>query len=601
MNPRTLVACALLMILILANLPRRASVAPAALNRIDANSVDNSTEHPILTQTVNDFRLTDHRGNEFSFTSFRDARLTVIAFLGTECPLAKLYGARLEALSQEYRKRGVKFVGICSNAQDSQQDVTDFARRHQINFPVLKDRQHQVADQLKAIRTPEVFLLDHDRRVVYWGRIDDQYAIGIKKSEPQRSDLKIAIDESLAGNTVSVPIAESVGCHIGRIEQPVSKADLTFHEHIAPLLNKHCVNCHRKDNIAPFALLDYNEVVGWAPMIREVVAEDRMPPWFANPEHGAFKNDARLSSVEKANLLRWIDSGCPQGQQDSVARQAVLETDSQDAKWEIPLPDKVFFISDKPHTIPAQGQVEYEYFLVDPGFQEDKFLQAVQVIPGNFGVVHHALVSLVLPGASTLGIGNCGVLINYAPGMQSTNLPKGMAIHVPAGAKFLFQMHYTPNGTTQEDRTSLGMVFADPKEVKSVVRGGAIANVRITVPANAHNHREIAETKVDRNVHLLSLSPHMHLRGKAFRYEAIFPNGRVEILLDVPKYDFNWLLRYLLKQPLALPTGTRLRCTAWYDNSSSNPANPNPQVSVRWGDQTTDEMLIGFYSVVEIK
>lgn len=577
--------------------------SPASEPRLDANHVAKvaikSVGTSVIGQTISKLHVAEPHGRDFSFTRIRGKRLTVIAFLGTECPLAKLYSARLETLAQQYRNHGLTVIGFCSNAQDSQQDVTDFVHQHALTFPVFKDTRHRVADQLKAVRTPEVFLLDHGQRVVYWGRIDDQYAIGIKKAKPQRSDLKIAIDETLAGNKVSIPIAESVGCHIGRLEIPVPTADLTFHEHIIPLLRKHCVNCHKQDNIAPFALLDYDEVAGWAPMIREVVEGERMPPWFANPNHGNFKNNARLSAAEKATLLGWIERGCPPGSLDVVADIQIEQNKPAKSNWEIPEPDAVFFISDHPHTIPAQGQVDYEYFLVDPEFQEDKFLQAVQVKPGNYSVVHHALVSLVMPGNTSPGVGNCGVLINYAPGMQSTKLPAGMGIHVPAGAKFLFQMHYTPNGTQQRDRTSLGIVFANPRQVTSVVRGGAIANVGITIPPNTHDHHEVAELKIDRPVELLSLSPHMHLRGKAFRYEAFFPKGRREILLDVPKYDFNWQLRYLLEKPLPLPPGTRIRCTAWYDNSSRNPANPDSTLEIQWGDQTTDEMLIGFYSIVE--
>ena len=577
--------------------------SPASEPRLDANHVAKvaikSVGTSVIGQTISKLHVAEPHGRDFSFTRIRGKRLTVIAFLGTECPLAKLYSARLETLAQQYRNHGLTVIGFCSNAQDSQQDVTDFVHQHALTFPVFKDTRHRVADQLKAVRTPEVFLLDHGQRVVYWGRIDDQYAIGIKKAKPQRSDLKIAIDETLAGNKVSIPIAESVGCHIGRLEIPVPTADLTFHEHIIPLLRKHCVNCHKQDNIAPFALLDYDEVAGWAPMIREVVEGERMPPWFANPNHGNFKNNARLSAAEKATLLGWIERGCPPGSLDVVADIQIEQNKPAKSNWEIPEPDAVFFISDHPHTIPAQGQVDYEYFLVDPEFQEDKFLQAVQVKPENYSVVHHALVSLVMPGNTSPGVGNCGVLINYAPGMQSTKLPAGMGIHVPAGAKFLFQMHYTPNGTQQRDRTSLGIVFANPRQVTSVVRGGAIANVGITIPPNTHDHHEVAELKIDRPVELLSLSPHMHLRGKAFRYEAFFPKGRREILLDVPKYDFNWQLRYLLEKPLPLPPGTRIRCTAWYDNSSRNPANPDSTLEIQWGDQTTDEMLIGFYSIVE--
>ena len=286
MTSRILASCTILLILTALKPTNWKPQKPTELPLIRTNSASNSIKHPTLNQTVNDFDLTDPSGNHFPFTQVRSDRLTVIAFLGTECPLAKLYGTRLETLSQEYRQDSVTFIGICSNAQDSQQDVKNFVARHHLTFPVFKDKQHQIADQLKAIRTPEVFLLNANQQVVYWGRIDDQYAIGIKKAKPKRSDLKIAIEESLSGKPVSVPIAESVGCHIGRLDLADVITDVTFHEHIAPLLKKHCVSCHSNQNIAPFALFDYHEVVGWAPMIREVVEQQRMPPWFANPKHG---------------------------------------------------------------------------------------------------------------------------------------------------------------------------------------------------------------------------------------------------------------------------------------------------------------------------
>ena len=462
MPPRTTKSCILCLLgaLILFALTlswRHTQNTPTFELQLDAKNADTvpikSVDTPVIGQTISNIHLAEPHRHDFSFTHIRGKRLTVIAFLGTECPLAKLYIERLETLAQQYRNHGLTVLGFCSNAQDSEQDVTDFLHQHAVSFPVFKDTQHRVADQFKAIRTPEVFLLNQRQRVVYWGRIDDQYAIGIKKAEPQRSDLQIAIEETLAGKQVTVAITKSVGCHIGRLEHPIETAELTFHEDISPLLNKHCVNCHRPGNAAPFTLLNYDEVAGWAPMIREVLEDERMPPWFASPKHGNFKNNATLSTAEKAMLLNWIDQGCPQGSLDAVADIWIKEKQPEKGSWEIPEPDEVFFISDQPHTIPAHGQVEYEYFLVDPQFQEDKFLQAVQVKPDNYSVVHHALVSLVLPGETSPGVGNCGVLINYAPGMQSTKLPAGMGIHVPAGAKFLFQMHYTPNGTQQHDRT----------------------------------------------------------------------------------------------------------------------------------------------------
>lgn len=192
-----------------------------------------------------------------------------------------------------------------------------------------------------------------------------------------------------------------------------------------------------------------------------------------------------------------------------------------------------------------------------------------------------------------------GALLNYAPGMQPTQLPQGYAIHVPAGSKFLFQMHYTPNGKEQTDRSYLGLVFADAKKVKHKVRGGAVLNPNIDIPPHVKDHRETAEHLFTRKVTLLSLSPHLHLRGKSFRIEAAYRDGHREILLDVPRYDFHWQLRYELAEPKRLPAGSRLICTAVYDNSADNPANPNPAQRVGWGDQTWDEMLIGLFAFVE--
>jgi thiol-disulfide isomerase/thioredoxin len=547
-----------------------------------------------LGRVINEFELRDHQGKPHSLKQFDDSRFVVVAFLGTECPLAKLYGPRLAELADEYAARGVQFFAVNSNGQDSLVDLANYVRIHNIPFPVLKDGDNAVADLFGAIRTPEVFLLDEQRRIRYWGRIDDQYSIGIQRDAPHRRDLAIAIDESLAGRPVSIPITESVGCHIGRIPKIKPTGEITYAKHVVPILRKHCVGCHRDGNIAPFPLTEYDEVVGWTAMIHEVVSEERMPPWFANPKHGDFKNDARLSQAERSLLFQWIENGCPAGDLNTVQPPPASAR-----TWQIPPPEDVFFISDEPQTIPAEGEIAYQYFSVDPGFTEDTFIQAVEVRPGNTAVVHHALVSIATPDDIYPNIGNCGVLINYAPGMQPTQLPAGMAIHVPAGAKLLFQMHYTPNGSPQTDRTSIGIVYADPATVTSRVRGGAIANTQISIPAGKSDHQEVADCVFENDVRLISLSPHMHLRGKAFRYEAFYPDGRTEILLDVPKYDFNWQLRYVLKTPKQFPAGTRVRCTASYDNSIQNKANPDPETDVSWGDQTWQEMLIGFYGIVE--
>jgi hypothetical protein len=254
-------------------------------------------------------------------------------------------------------------------------------------------------------------------------------------------------------------------------------------------------------------------------------------------------------------------------------------------------------MAEQPFTVPAEGDVRYQYFLLDPGFTEDRYVRAAEVRPGNPAVVHHALVLLVPPGAEGRP-DPLGALLDYAPGMPPMMMPDGYALRVPAGSKFLFQMHYTPNGSEQSDRSCLGLVFAQPGTVRKEVHGGAVLNQDLAIPPGAADHRVTAEQVVPEDWLLLSLSPHLHLRGKSFRYEAVYPDGRREVLLDVPRYDFNWQLRYELAEPRLLPQGTRLVCTAYYDNSRNNPNNPDPTEEVGWGERTVDEMLIGFFAAV---
>lgn len=550
-----------------------------------------SPAKPPVGQHVVDFTLRDFRGKAHSLRDLKDRKLVVVVFLGTGCPLARVYGPRLVALAREFASSGVAFLGINANAQDTLADLASYVRAHNISFPMLIDPGHIVADQMGAIRTPEAFVLDEQRIIRYWGRIDDQYEIGVQRAQSGRSYVAEALHDLLAGRQVARPSVPAVGCHIGRMPRITPHGNVTYTRQISRILRKRCIECHRSGEIAPFSLTEYKDVAAWSAMIREVVVDGRMPPWSASPGHGHFRNDARLSSEEKQLLLQWIDNGCPEGDASDLPPPASFITG-----WRIPSPQQVVFMAEKPFTVPAEGEVMYQYFLVDPGFTEDKYLQAAEVRPGNRGVVHHGLVLIVPPGEEQNGLGASGVLLDYAPGMPPTILPHGLAIRVPKGAKFLFQMHYTPNGSVQSDRSYLGLVFADPMTVKRFVEGGAVINQAIDIPANAGDYRLTAEYQVPADIRLLSMSPHMHLRGKSFRYEVHFPDGRRKILLDVPKYDFNWQLRYDLQEPLDLPRGTRLVCTAIYDNSDSNPANPDPTRRVSWGDQTWEEMLIGFFS-----
>jgi peroxiredoxin len=540
-----------------------------------------------------DFRLRDFRGREHALSDYA-GRPVVVAFVGCQCPLGQLYAPRLVELAREFERRGVVFLGIAANAQDSLTDVATFARRHKVAFPILLDPDQTVADRLGAERTPEVVLLDSEREVRYRGRIDDQYDIGVQTAAPRQRFLATAIEDVLAGRPVAQPVVPAVGCHIGRLPRIAPRGDVTYHQQIRPIIIKRCLECHRSGEIAPFPLTEFRDVVAWSGMIREVVEAGRMPPWFANPAIGRFHNDARLTAEEKRLLFAWIDHGCPEGS----AGDRAAETAPLPQGWRIPVPDQVIHMAEKPFPVPGEGDLEYQYFEVDPGFTEDKYLQAAEVRPGCRSVVHHALVAILPPGGDARRLDTLGALLDYAPGMPPTVLPEGQAIHVPAGARFLFQMHYTPDGSPQEDRSYLGLVFCDLKKVKKIVKGAAVINAALEIPPGARNHRVTAEQTLSEVIQLLSLSPHMHLRGRSFRFEAVLPDGRRQVLLEVPRWDFHWQLRYDLAEPLRLPAGSRLVCVAHYDNSSENPSNPDPNQTVTWGDQTRQEMLIGFYTYV---
>jgi peroxiredoxin len=545
-----------------------------------------------LGTRVQSFELRDFRGKSYSLDDFQDKQILVVAFLGTECPLALQYAPRLAQLSQRFAERGVAFIGINANQQDSITELAGYAKVHEIKFPLLKDVGNIVADQMGAVRTPEVFVLDHNRLVRYWGRIDDQYIPGRQRKQATREDLVVALEELLAGNEVSQAVTDVQGCRIGRIHRAKADAQVTYSKHIAPLLNSRCVECHRPGEIAPFSLTNYAEVAGWAETMLEVVGQNRMPPWHASPEYGHFRNDRRLTDSEKQLLSAWVEAGAPQGDpKDLPAPPRFAEG------WRLPRVDQEVFISETSFEVPAEGTVNYKYFVVDPGFQEDKWVQGAEVRPGNRAVVHHIILA-TRGGSRKRGRGDGRFESNFlaatAPGAQPMTLGDGMAKLVPAGSKLVFQVHYTPNGSPQKDRSSVGLMFVDADQVRKQVATLAVDTHLLLIPPLVSDYTHEAWHTFRQDTLLLSLFPHMHLRGKVFRYEAQYPDGTKEILLDVPRYDFAWQQTYELAEPKLLPKGTMMRCIAHYDNSPENLGNPNPKSVVHWGEQTWDEMLMGF-------
>lgn len=552
-----------------------------------------------IGRKVEDFTLRDFRGKEHSLAELKDARLVVLAFVGTECPLAKLYAPRLVELAKEYQGKGVAFWGISSNSQDSITELASFARVNGIEFPILKDAGNKIADALGAQRTPEVFLLDENRTVRYWGRIDDQYGFtdagaAYQLSKARRRDLAIAIDELLAGKAIRKSVTKVNGCWIGRVRTPKSDSDVTYSNQIARILNDRCVSCHRPGQIAPFPLRTYEETVGWAEMIREVVTENRMPPWHADPAYGRFENDCRLSDEQKNLFVRWVENGAPEGDPKQLPPPPTF-TDG----WMIDKPEQVVWMPEE-YTVPAEGTVEYQRFVIDPGWTEDKWIRSIECRPGNPSVVHHIIVYLRPPNTPrTSGAGRLTTdwLAAYAPGLRVPDLPEDMARYAPAGSTLIFEVHYTPNGVSQKDKSYCGFVFADPKKVKREVAVKNAGSFDFVIPPHANNHRVESSYHFRDETMLISVSPHMHLRGKDFRYDLIYPDGKKETILWVPRYDFGWQTTYTFTEPMKLPKGTKMHCVAHFDNSADNLANPDPSAEVRWGEQTWEEMMFGWFEM----
>jgi len=387
--------------------------------------------------------------------------------------------------------------------------------------------------------------------------------------------------------------------------------EVTFHENVQPILQKHCQECHRPGQIAPpFSLLTFTDARPWAKSIRENVLSKKMPPWFADPKYGHFANDRSLSQQEIDTLAAWVDGGAKEGDPKSAPKPLTFVEG-----WNIPKPDLVLGMS-QPFHLPAKGEVPYQYLVLPTQFTEDKWVQMAEARPTDRSVVHHIVVFVRGPRSNWLRDATPGVpyapppgdfknisgggnelLMGYTPGKTPDIWGPGQGKLIRAGSDLVLQIHYTPNGKPAEDQTKIGLVFTKEKPAERVV-GMAAQNLSFEIPPGDPNYRVDSKRTFPNGATILAFLPHMHLRGKMFEYRAVYPDGRTEVLLRVPRYDFFWQLDYKLAEPLKLPPGSSIECSAWYDNSANNPRNPDPAATVRFGEQSWEEMMVGFYDMV---
>lgn len=537
---------------------------------------------------IPDVAFTDLAGKAGKLSDLKANKLTVVAFTNTTCPLCKKYAPSLARLEKDYAAKGVGFLFVNPTAADK---VTEhaFAGRY------VHDADGKLTAAFGATSTTEVFVLDSARTVLYRGAIDDQYGVGYATDAPKNKYLAAALDEALAGRLPVIAATTAPGCELEPDAAKATPVSLTYHARVERIVQANCVECHRTGGVGPFTLDKYDDVVSHKGAIKRVLDKNTMPPWFAAaPEkgkHSPFTNDRSLTESDRKDLLAWLGGDMKKGDPADAPLARNFESG-----WLIGKPDVVYQLP-KPIAIKAEGTMPYQNVRVETEFAEDKWVRALEVQPTAREVVHHVLVFAVAKGQRNFGGEATGFFAAYVPGNNNLIYPDGYAKKLPKGSTLLFQIHYTPNGKATTDQTRLGLVFAASAPRHEVQTAG-IANLTFQIPAGADNHEVNARVPVPFDAKILALFPHSHLRGKAAQYTLKTADGKATTILDVPHYDFNWQYQYRFADPVLAPKGSSITYTAWYDNSTKNPANPDPKKAVRWGQQTHDEMHLGYIEYV---
>ncbi len=575
-------------------------VAPGALR--EAPRALDAREHWV-GELVPDVAFEDIDGKAGSLAALT-GKPVVVVVRSVGCPVGKRFAPEIARIIDEYTPRGVSFILVNPMEQDDVGSMRAEIERHGFGRArYVPDAEKRFVDALDVQTTTEAFVIDAGRTLAFRGAIDDQYGIGFAKDEASNLYLRPAIESVLAGTRPTIEAVWAPGCRIEgrkpRADAPASAP--TWHGRVSRIVNRNCMECHRPGMSGPFPLTSYAEVKGNKDMISFMVENQAMPPWFADADHSrAFRNDRSLSERDRADLLAWIEAGCPEGDVTEAAAEP-----SWAPGWSIGEPDAVVQLPRMVH-VKAEGTIPYKNLEVTTSFDEDKWVTALEVQSSATEQIHHILVFIRYPRNHPRSReqprsrgGLKGYFAAMVPGQADQVLPDGMAKFLPKGAQLRFQLHYTANGTAVEDRPRIGFKFAK-EPPRHQMKTGAVSNTMFRIPAGDPNYKVGYSKTFSKPTRILGVLPHMHLRGKAFKYTLIWPDGRREVIVDIPRYDFNWQLLYRFAEPIDVPAGTTLRADGWYDNSAGNPANPDPTRPVRFGEQTWEEMMIGYYDYIEL-
>ncbi len=549
-------------------------------------------------ERIDNFRLTDSRGRSHELYRYSDARAIVLIWHGNGCPIVRQSIPALRQIVKLFSNKRVMFFMINANTQDSREDIAKEARDFGIDLPILKDEAQWVTKAVGIERTAQAVLINPaDWSVVYRGPIDDRVDYGSQKPKAAENHLADALSAFLKGKEIKNARLEGKGCLIDlkKSRRPVN-SPLVYTRDIAPILEKKCLECHVTHGIAPWAMTGYEKVRQWAPMIREVIRTERMPPWSADPHFGTFSNDRSLSLEEKMALVSWIEDGAPRGEgPDPLADRK----EEPKPKWPLGEPDLVIEVPEQ--KIPSTGVIEYRHPKIDFTFEKDLWLRAVEFRPGNPKVFHHGLAHLLEAGKeSPTHILHDNYLALYVPGSSVLPFPAGTGKFIPRGSKVFFTLHYVPTGKPETDKSEIALYFHKKPPAREF-KVATATDISLAIPPHKKEHRVQASYQFTNNVLVYALRPHMHYRGQSMSFEAHYPDSSTEMLLSVPNYNFNWQIEYYLSKPKFLPAGTEVVCRATFDNSAQNPANPDPNATVRWGRQSWDEMMVGRIFYVDEK
>jgi peroxiredoxin len=544
----------------------------------------------VLPTTVDDFRLTDQDLHSHQLSLLSDANAVVLITQQDSCPVSRNIASSVTALQQQYADKGVEFFLLNSTPTDKREDIVAEANEYGYHLPILMDTYQLVGEQLGVTRTAEAIIIDPKTlKILYRGPIDDRVTYERQKAKADHTWAKDALDATLAGKKVAVSQVAPVGCLISFTERAkLPQTNISYAKTIAPMIQDKCVSCHQPGGIGPMPLISYETIKPFAPMIREMIRTQRMPPWRADPSVGHFLGDKSLNADQIKTMVHWVEAGALRGDgADPLAAQTYHVEE-----WPLGPPDLVLDVP--AFTIPATGIVNYQRPWVLNPLTEGKWLRASTIKVENRQTVHHILTGYMstppAPGEEAVESRWESSVGGYAVGAESTVQPPDTGVYLPPGGAIGFQVHYTPFGKEVTEHSKIALYFYQDVP-KLVMRSSVVLNPNISIPANTESAQFTAYLTFKNDALLYSAFPHAHYRGSSSKLYIQTPDGKRTLLLALPHYDFNWQREYDFAEPISVPAGSKMIAVYTYDNSVRNPANPDHNRVVPWGDQSFDEMM----------